>query len=169
MAVYFLQAGEGGAVKIGLAKDARRRVALLKTGSPLPLTLIGLWADGSAEDEQALHRRFAGARVRGEWFEPVGDLIDFARRFPVPEPKRHCRVVAVLPSSSPRTLVDRCIARIRAYAAHRGWSCNRLAAEAGIRESTLRGIRRVDWNPHMATLRKLEAIVPMGFSPPRQP
>ncbi|MFG2352617.1 GIY-YIG nuclease family protein [Streptomyces sp. NPDC048521] len=52
--------------KIGRAKDPRTRLRQLQTGQPVELSLA--WAcDG--DFEQALHRRFADNRVRGEWFD----------------------------------------------------------------------------------------------------
>lgn len=61
--------------------------------------------------------------------------------------------------------IDDAIDRIRAYAAFRGWRKSRLAAEAGMRDTTLRDFDRNDWNPTADTLRRLEAIVPEGFEP----
>lgn len=60
-------------------------------------------------------------------------------------------------------LIERSIARVRAYAAHKGWSRNALAKAAGLNESTIRGIDRPDWSPTADTLRRLEAAVPADF------
>lgn len=65
--VYFVQAGDDGPVKIGLAKEPLRRVSSLQTGSPVPLRLRHV-VPGDHALERALHRRFAEARVAGEWF-----------------------------------------------------------------------------------------------------
>jgi transcriptional regulator with XRE-family HTH domain len=63
-------------------------------------------------------------------------------------------------------LIDQAIARVRAYAAHRGWTRNKLATEAGVAESTIRDLSEPNWSPTAATLRKLEAIVPAEFEAP---
>lgn len=76
MAVYFIQAGEDGPVKIGTAEDVAARLSELQTGSPAPLQLLG-YVSGGRADEQMLHRRFAALRMRGEWFSPAPELIDF--------------------------------------------------------------------------------------------
>jgi hypothetical protein len=53
-----------------------RRVATLQTASPAPLVLLACM-DGDRQAEARLHRRFASARVRGEWFRPVPALLRF--------------------------------------------------------------------------------------------
>jgi len=65
--VYFIQAGEGGPIKIGWAVDPRARLNELQVGCPEPLRLLmTLAGDGGLEAQ--LHRRFARIRPRGEWF-----------------------------------------------------------------------------------------------------
>lgn len=79
-AVYVIQAGSGGAIKIGWVSHQRlvgERLSALQTGNAAELRLLasfpGTWAD-----EQALHRRFVEDRVRGEWFAPTKDVLGFA-------------------------------------------------------------------------------------------
>lgn len=64
-----------------------------------------------------------------------------------------------------KTAIDGAIARIKAYAAARGWSKSRLAKEAGLGDTTLRHFGRSGWNPTIETLRRLEAIIPAEFIP----
>lgn len=73
--VYFVQAGENGPVKIGLAEDPDRRVAELQTGCFAELRLLGTIA-GDRGTERALHERFADYRIRGEWFEPSAAVFE---------------------------------------------------------------------------------------------
>jgi Meiotically up-regulated gene 113 len=72
-AVYFVQAGRRGPIKIGLAKDATKRVATLSGGHPVKLTIVGTTVGGRPM-ERFLHRRFATTRMNGEWFRPSRDL-----------------------------------------------------------------------------------------------
>lgn len=74
--IYFAQAEGVGHIKIGFTdgQDAGDRLASLQTGSPVPLRLLGT-IPGSIEGEKDLHRRFAAARVCGEWFKPVPALL----------------------------------------------------------------------------------------------
>lgn len=62
-------------------------------------------------------------------------------------------------------LIAQSIARIRAYRSFRGWKLNRLAKEAGLRESSIRFMDQDDWNPESKTLHSLESVIPVGFDP----
>lgn len=77
--VYFIQAYENGAIKIGYTTNLDRRLAALQTATGRPLTLLGT-RTGSTQDERALHRKFAEARLDGEWFRASEALLDEARR-----------------------------------------------------------------------------------------
>lgn len=46
------------------------------------------------------------------------------------------------------------------------WSRNRLATEARIAESTIRGLGEPGWSPNTDTLRRLEAVIPDDFRMP---
>lgn len=75
--VYFIQAGDNGAIKIGVtAGNPLVRMAALQTGCPDTLRLVG-YTQGSAQDESDLHQRFAHLRQRGEWFAAEPDLLAF--------------------------------------------------------------------------------------------
>lgn len=82
MAVYFIHQEERGQwlMKIGRATDITRRLGQLQTGNPKQLALAG-WIEAAddARMEKALHRKYAGANVGGEWFalqpaDILGDL-----------------------------------------------------------------------------------------------
>lgn len=65
--VYFMQATHGGPVKIGWAVDPAARLAELQTGHPDTLVIRRL-VKGDRKLEAQLHRHYASARLRGEWF-----------------------------------------------------------------------------------------------------
>jgi hypothetical protein len=65
--VYFIE-GPGRAVKIGTARDLRKRVACLQTGSPVRLRVLATVSGGS-KLEREYHRRFAEHALHGEWFK----------------------------------------------------------------------------------------------------
>jgi len=73
--VYFIQADNGGPIKIGYTEeDPVRRAASLQTGNPYRLTVLAwVWAPKSKEAE--LHKQFSAARLEGEWFSPVPELL----------------------------------------------------------------------------------------------
>lgn len=56
-----------GLVKIGSAKDVKKRLQSLRTGCPRPLHLLGTLPGGRAV-EMRLHAAFDHRRVHGEWF-----------------------------------------------------------------------------------------------------
>lgn len=71
--VYFLGNGaqEDAAVKIGVAKDVRKRIHQLQTGAPFKLTCfdyIECSDEYAKEIERALHLHFVRRRVIREWF-----------------------------------------------------------------------------------------------------
>jgi len=71
--VYFIR-GANGKIKIGIAQDIVRRMAELQTGSASKLELMAI-AEGGRKYEKKLHMKFSSARIHGEWFEPVPELL----------------------------------------------------------------------------------------------
>jgi hypothetical protein len=68
VSVYFICARELDLVKIGYAYNPLNRFNHLRTFSPVELTLEGAIPGGYGK-EREFHKRFALARVRGEWFK----------------------------------------------------------------------------------------------------
>lgn len=95
MHLYFIQEGEDGPIKIGIATDVSARLRGIQSGNPRPLrVLFGTFAghDGSRFAlhqgavverpeaarwlERRWHKSFAHLCLRGEWFAPGADLLD---------------------------------------------------------------------------------------------
>lgn len=76
MPVYFARAGSAGPVKIGHARDPKRRMTLLQTGNPERLAVIRLIAGGLPEEAEA-HRHFADLRLNGEWFTFAEEMLTY--------------------------------------------------------------------------------------------
>lgn len=78
--VYFVQALDGGPVKIGRSIDPESRVLALQTANAEPLRVVATMLGGSAV-ERMLHRMFERHRVRvdGEWFRPAPEVLAFIR------------------------------------------------------------------------------------------
>ena len=56
--------------KIGVANDVFSRLASLQTGNPFPLSISACYEFNNAEVvERALHEKYSGRRMRGEWFD----------------------------------------------------------------------------------------------------
>lgn len=74
--VYFLQESGMGAIKIGITRNLTRRVRNMTSNTPHKIEILGsIRADGYFE-VQVLHR-FAYARISGEWFHPVEELLKY--------------------------------------------------------------------------------------------
>lgn len=74
MAVYLVQRGEGGPVKIGFTTSFESRLSSLRTASPEPLNVIRVF-HGTLDDERRLHASLAQHRLNGEWFKPVPEVL----------------------------------------------------------------------------------------------
>ena len=66
--LYFIQSVDGGPIKIGRARDVKRRMAQLQIGSPVWLELLLAVHGVAKQAETDLHQRLAHCRVHGEWF-----------------------------------------------------------------------------------------------------
>ena len=73
MNVYFVRAGNRGAIKIGMADDVESRIAELQCGNPFKLNIISIIPCDSREQafetERRIHKFFARQCIRGEWFQ----------------------------------------------------------------------------------------------------
>ncbi|SDC05576.1 Meiotically up-regulated gene 113 [Bradyrhizobium brasilense] len=65
--------GFGPYIKIGYSTDLRRRIEDLECRLPEPLVIHATFP-GSRKIEAALHGKYDGLRLRGEWFRNEGPL-----------------------------------------------------------------------------------------------
>lgn len=83
MAVYFIQGADGtGPIKIGYAKDPKKRLAEIQRMSPVLLTILNA-IEGDRKREGAIHRHFADLRLFGEWFKATDALLAFIANPPI--------------------------------------------------------------------------------------
>lgn len=54
----------------------KSRISNLQVGCPQDLILLSV-IDGGRDVESLLHDRFSDSRIRGEWFDPTDDLMEF--------------------------------------------------------------------------------------------
>lgn len=81
MPVYLIQAGIDGPIKIGFTKNnPLERLAQLQTAIAQKLSLLAV-IPGDLELEAELHQRFSYAVQSGEWFYPVIELVEFAKKY----------------------------------------------------------------------------------------
>lgn len=74
--IYFAQAVSGGDIKIGTTDRWSQRRPNLEGELGFKLVALGIM-DGAEPVEKSLHRQFSHLRVRGEWFRPDPELLDF--------------------------------------------------------------------------------------------
>lgn len=65
-----------GLIKIGATDNLTKRLNALRSANSSALTLIATMP-ADRWPEAALHDRFAHIRIRGEWFQPTAELLDF--------------------------------------------------------------------------------------------
>src|SRR5574341_1136092 len=74
--IYFIQQGEFGPIKIGYSADPVGRLRNLATSTHVELRMLAT-VDGDADDERALHEKFAHHRIRREWFKPAAEILAY--------------------------------------------------------------------------------------------
>lgn len=74
--VYFIENPSAQHIKIGWAKDPKKRLASFQTGASTKYNLLGM-IPGSRHLEKKLHHDFRELKVRGEWFFATKPLRDF--------------------------------------------------------------------------------------------
>lgn len=88
--IYFIQAGNGGPIKIGYSKSPKLRLKELQTGNPDLLKVLSI-IDGSIAKEKEIHKKFSQFNIKNEWFFPAKALLDYieivSRRFVKKEPQ----------------------------------------------------------------------------------
>jgi hypothetical protein len=82
--VYFIQAVDGGLIKIGISDDVKHRLRGMQSNCPLELRLVATIPKGGASLEYELHETFKVDWVHGEWFKPSLALCNFIRSKAVP-------------------------------------------------------------------------------------
>jgi len=75
--VYFVQCGDDGPIKIGMASNIKSRINDIQSMCPYQLSVIGSIPNGGKVTERLLHEKFSSLRIHGEWFSPGSELISF--------------------------------------------------------------------------------------------
>jgi hypothetical protein len=76
--VYFVQAGDGGPIKIGRARNPLARMRSLQVSNHEILAFLGqspcLEEQKAHAVERALHNECAAFHIHGEWFRPCREI-----------------------------------------------------------------------------------------------
>lgn len=75
--VYFIQWAHGGPIKIGRAKNVSRRLASHQVSSPYEIVLLCMIEAHNFALEKKIHYHFDDYRIRGEWFKPHENILEF--------------------------------------------------------------------------------------------
>lgn len=76
--IYFMvcESPAGTPIKVGITRDIAKRIKNIRSGNPWPIILVGFyWVRDPDLEEATLHERFHQARVRGEWFDCIPELV----------------------------------------------------------------------------------------------
>ncbi len=82
--IYFIQATVSGFIKIGYAIEPWNRIKQLQTGSSEPLTILKS-IPGNKEREKEIQNFLIAHRIRGEWYKPDVEVLNFIRQLDEPE------------------------------------------------------------------------------------
>lgn len=76
--VYFITWGDSNPVKIGWSVEPEERLKAIQTGFPYELRIVGVMPGSRRRLEGEIHRKLKKHNIRGEWFEPVKEVMDLA-------------------------------------------------------------------------------------------
>ena len=69
LALYFLQSTKTMAIKIGIARNVKKRVRALERASGFPMKILyEVFSASASDDEKSLHGYWDQYRLEGEWF-----------------------------------------------------------------------------------------------------
>ncbi|MEY5099701.1 MAG: hypothetical protein RJA36_2420 [Pseudomonadota bacterium] len=119
MAIYFMQAGEAGPIKIGKSNYVEARLRALSSCHYEPIRLLAV-GEGCRRFEGMIHQHFADAHIRHEWFHPVAAILAFIDRVKAGE-----KPYMILPSAGADRISDKKCSGIEC------WRCE-YRAYAGI-------------------------------------
>lgn len=143
--IYFIQAEDGGPVKIGYTgSSVKSRLTTLQVSSSKKLNVLAK-IRGSKTFEKHLHNKFDHLRISGEWFKPEQELLNFIAELvelEISDLPREDRSIIILPTLEKQLAIlgdNIRLARLR-----RNLPAHLLADRANISRPTLRSIERGD-------------------------
>lgn len=83
--IYFIQVGTDGPIKVGRTRCSPLvRMDSLQIGIPFDLRLRAVIIGVQPSVEIEIHRQFTHLHIRGEWFRPEPELLDFIDKNALP-------------------------------------------------------------------------------------
>ena len=77
--VYFIQAHNGGPIKIGITCDIKGRFTAIQKCCPVELIILGIIESDDKFLEGNLHVKFNDFRLHGEWFADDIELLNYIK------------------------------------------------------------------------------------------
>lgn len=158
--VYFIQCVSGGPIKIGYAVDPVRRVSHLQSGTFEELKILAS-IPGSRQQEAALHRKFAAARVRSEWFSPTASLLSLIAEVKTSGKLEIDSLVVPRPVNQTTSPL---LALIDAFCMRHSMSASAFGKSALGDPNFVRDIRVAGRRLHQETADKVRAFMSASFS-----
>lgn len=75
--VYFMQAVKDGSIKIGASIHPEIRRKQIRYQKKQDLRILGIIPSGGYELEKELHEKFRERNIKGEWFKPSDEIIEY--------------------------------------------------------------------------------------------
>lgn len=79
MCIYFIQADQGGLIKIGYSANPVNRLYNLQMSCPIPLKILATIKDAPQTSEGYVHTTLGNSRQYGEWFLPSIEVLTYMR------------------------------------------------------------------------------------------
>lgn len=155
--IYFVRCGKDGPVKIGYTStNLAARLIFLQVGCPWELQVLGTM-DGDLAAEAGLHATFDHLHLRGEWFHPASDLLNFiAASTDEAQPRT---TATVLPWPAAPAADEDWQGIVNEIMALRGWSQTRLADQLGTGQSIVSKWASGEHNPTSSARASLRAVL----------
>lgn len=171
--IYAMKNLDSGIIKIGISHNPRQRADILSYIEKAPIEIIGV-ACGTMQHESMLHEKFAASRIRGEWFHPTPDVLEFANslhkynnewinkfgvvmaHIPGIEEFITWEIVLHNRQSDEQTILK--AADLRKKRKALGWTQAQLAKKLGINHSMVSRMESEEVSINLRTLIALEAI-----------
>lgn len=80
MCIYFIQAEQGGLIKIGYSSNPANRLYNLQMYCPIPLKILATIKDAPQTKEGYIHFNLIKSRQHGEWFTPSIEVLVFMQQ-----------------------------------------------------------------------------------------
>lgn len=81
--IYMFRLGPDGPVKIGVSDAPYHRICSILSCFPQQPVILAIMP-GDLAEETRLHEMFEQHRLRGEWFSPADEILDYARQHTEP-------------------------------------------------------------------------------------